>query len=51
MLYSYNGEYPTDIPERIRLSDGSTRTDSSTYTCLLYTSPSARDVEEGGMAG
>ena len=32
MLYSYNGEYPTDIPERIRLSDGSTRTDSSTYT-------------------
>ena len=32
MFYSYNGEYPTTLPERIRLSDGSTRTDSSTFT-------------------
>ena len=32
MLYSYKGEYPTPLPERIRLSDGSTRTDSSTFT-------------------
>ena len=32
MLYSYKGEYPTSLPERIRLSDGSTRTDSSTFT-------------------
>jgi hypothetical protein len=32
MLYSYNGQYPTSLPERIRLSDGSTRTDSSTFT-------------------
>lgn len=31
MLYSYKGEYPTSLPERIRLSDGSTRTDSSTF--------------------
>ena len=32
MLYSYKGQYPTTLPERIRLSDGSTRTDSSTFT-------------------
>ena len=32
MLYSYKGEYPISLPERIRLSDGSTRTDSSTFT-------------------
>ena len=32
MLYSYNNEYPIEIPDRIRLSDGSTRTDSSTFT-------------------
>ena len=32
MFYSYNGQYPTTLPERIRLSDGSTRTDSSTFT-------------------
>ena len=32
MLYSYKGQYPTSLPERIRLSDGSTRTDSSTFT-------------------
>ena len=32
-LYSYKTEYPTtEIPERIRLSNGSTRTDSSTFT-------------------
>ena len=31
-LYSKNGTYPKPIPERIRLSDGTTRTDSSTYT-------------------
>lgn len=32
-LYSYKTEYPSsEIPERIRLSDGSTRTDSSTFT-------------------
>ena len=32
MLYSYNNNYPEPLPERIRLSDGSTRTDSSTFT-------------------
>ena len=32
MLYSYNNEYPTQIPDRIRLSNGSTRTDFSTFT-------------------
>lgn len=32
MLYSYNNGYPALIPNRIRLSDSSTRTDSSTYT-------------------
>lgn len=32
MLYSHNNNYPEPLPERIRLSDGSTRTDSSTFT-------------------
>ena len=32
-LYSYKTEYPSsEIPERIRLSDGSVRTDSSSFT-------------------
>lgn len=31
-LYSKNGLYPAPIPERIRLSDGRTRTDSTTFT-------------------
>tara|TARA_B100002019_G_scaffold135028_1_gene116292 strand:+ start:295 stop:774 length:480 start_codon:yes stop_codon:yes gene_type:complete len=33
MLYSYRGGYPQEnLPERIRLSDGRTKTNSSTYT-------------------
>lgn len=32
MLYSLNGNYPTELPFRIRLSDGNTRTDPSTFT-------------------
>lgn len=31
-LYSYNGEFPKTLPNRIRLSDGSTRTDISSFT-------------------
>ena len=32
MLYSYKSQYPTELPFRIRLSDGSTRTDPTTFT-------------------
>lgn len=32
MLYSYNGQYPKPIPFRIVLSNGNTRTDSSSFT-------------------
>ena len=32
MLYSLNGSYPQPIGNRIRLSNGTTRTDSSTFT-------------------
>lgn len=32
MLYSLNGAYPTILPFRIRLSNGLTRTDPSTFT-------------------
>lgn len=32
MLYSCNGAYPALLPNRIRLSNGMTRTDSSTFT-------------------
>ncbi len=34
-IFSFKGEYPIEweeVPERIRLSDGSTRTDKSTFT-------------------
>lgn len=31
-LYSYQGNYPNQIPFRIRLSDGRTRTDPATFT-------------------
>jgi len=31
-LYTKNGEYPKPLPNRIRLSNGTTRTDSSTFT-------------------
>lgn len=32
MLYSYQGSYPQSLPFRIRLSDGSTRTEPSTFS-------------------
>lgn len=32
ILYSHNGKFPTRLPNRIKLSDGTTRTDSSTFT-------------------
>ena len=32
MLYSKDGSYPSNLPNRIRLSSGLTRTDSSTFT-------------------
>ena len=39
MFYSHNNQYPVDtLPNRIRLSDGSTRTDSSTFTTSELTS-------------
>ena len=31
-LYSYNGEEPKPLPNRIRLNDGTTRTDVSSFT-------------------
>lgn len=31
-LYSYQNQEPQELPERIRLSDNTTRTDSSTFT-------------------
>src|SRR6056300_700052 len=31
-LYSKNGNYPTSLPDRIRLSNGKTRTDRTTFT-------------------
>ena len=32
MLYSYKGQYPKELPNRIRLSNGTTRTDKITFT-------------------
>jgi len=32
MLYSYKQQYPSELPNRIRLSNGMTRTDKTTFT-------------------
>lgn len=40
MLYSYKGETPAELPQRIRMLDGSTRTDSITFT--------AQELSEAG---
>lgn len=32
MLYSLNGQWPAELPQRIRMPDGTTRTDKSTFT-------------------
>ena len=32
MLYSKNGDYPTILPNRIRMSNGFTRTGRDTFT-------------------
>lgn len=42
-LYSYQGQEPQELPERIRLSDGRTRTDPSSFT--------TEEIEDAGFAG
>lgn len=42
-LYSYNREWPAPLPFRIRLDDGTTRTDPSTFT--------AEEIKAWGYAG
>jgi len=37
-LYTKDGSYPAELPERIRLSSGKTRTDSSTFTASQISS-------------
>lgn len=32
MLYSHKGNYPSELPNRIRLSNGKTRTDKNSFT-------------------
>ena len=46
-MYSYNNEYPIkDLPHRIRLSNGMTKTDSSTFTEEDITYAGYRYIEE-----
>lgn len=42
-LYSYNGIEPTFLPHRITLSDGTSRTDNTTFT--------AEEIENAGFTG
>jgi hypothetical protein len=42
-LYSYQGQEPQELPERIRLSNGRSRTDSSSFT--------AKEIEDAGFTG
>jgi hypothetical protein len=43
LLYSYKGNYPEILPERIRLGNGYTRSDSSTFT--------NEEIEDAGYTG
>jgi len=46
-MYSYKTQYPiSNLPERIRLSNGSTRTDSSTFTSAELTDAGYVDVTD-----
>ena len=46
-MYSYKTQYPiSNLPERIRLSNGSTRTDSSTFTSAELTDAGYVDVSD-----
>ena len=42
-LYSFKGQDPKEIPNRIRLSDGTTKTDRTTFT--------ADDLTDAGFTG
>lgn len=42
-LYSYQGQEPQKLPDKIRLSDGRSRTDSSTFT--------EEEIAEAGFTG
>jgi hypothetical protein len=42
-LYSYQGQEPQELPHKIRLSDGRSRTDSSTFT--------EEEIAEAGFTG
>jgi hypothetical protein len=42
-LYSFKGQDPKEIPDRIRLSDGTTKTDKETFT--------AEDLTDAGFTG
>lgn len=46
MLYSLDGRYPTKLPFRIRLPNGSTRTDPSSFTPEEITSAGYIQVED-----
>lgn len=46
MLYSFNGLYPTTLPHRIRMPDGSTRTDPTTFTDELIIAAGYVAVED-----
>ena len=46
MLYSLNGNYPTELPNRIRLSDGSTRTDPESFTAEMIVDAGYYEVED-----
>jgi len=45
-LYSYNGAYPQTIPFRIRLSDGRTRTDPTSFTAEEITDAGYTEVSD-----
>jgi len=46
MLYSFNGQYPGPLPNRIRLSDGSTRTDPENFTAEMIEDAGYYKVED-----
>jgi hypothetical protein len=50
MLYSYKSQYPKEIPFRIKLSNGMTRTDPSTFTTEEITDAGYTKVSDKPIA-
>lgn len=45
-LYSFNGSYPSQLPDRLRFADGTTKTDKETFTAEDIVNAGYVEVDE-----